>query len=1348
MRYKVKILYFIALLCFSLFIFQHSVLSSAPKDLQNCPQGLYGRLCYSHGFSNLDINRSSSDVSSQVLGLRPDATSPLGPAIPPSVGRLDNSSFLMNNDSSFADNHNNGRLQRHKRQASPMDAGYFPSQVSALGLNDTVQFLYTQPFYFSSHSTKVSFELPFNDILSSLLSLYRFLTELNSFSELDSLDYTAVQQKSASGTLLNSYRLYHDVDTFAEQTSICSRLNLSHVSPLFIKSSMVPNTEYFLPFELLIMNHEIVCKLSSSTLTGKACTDRLTDFAKSNRLLNDFGGSRALYDHLVQGDPKMLYVTVSLQSVRLVNTSFAASICCKGTSDKENDSVYLFLRLFGNEYYSRLSVLYLTLTDTLFAHYLSLEEVFFNALPETLINNDVPVDKDKIIRSLQGYLPAPLPSYSARPETSISPHTKRILKELFLPDLPLMQFFSSLHSASYHFWDSHSLPSLYRIHFALKSLFLGMRTSFEFFSADSPAAPIRFSLPFQTLIDVNTSPDSYSIHINQQTMRTLPGRELIFLYTLLHNQLTECLVHIRHDLLGRSLPDSQILSLAAILGDHHVTPPKRSTPLIYPSPPSFSTVPPTDTSFTEPPSPSPPSQAPLPTVDFDTLKRQTLHARASPGLNFTQLPRPVFPNRRKRNTWGSFWSSALSLPSSDEIHDLQNSERTLFNREMQVQTNVQNLAKSTDTLQKTIDQFRSQFNANTLRTSKVESELLSIISDEERLAERLKDLGHSLDAAVQTSVSFIQVNGALVQLVHHISSLSSSVSSLYTQQLPVHLLTDNKLTDLLPVYTSVSTAHALIRPSLRDSLHAMDVTFPVVSDYFLAYQIMTIPFLPVLVDPSDNPISHQIRFPFDFVAISPLQRYFTYDVPPCSTKKGSTLCFPTDISILQTNGTCFRSFRSLSFQKCQGKLTVRARYRTRPTYIYTSNRNNVLVFLSRSENATYTCKSRHDVRRTPLPLSAGLTKVKLPYGCEISTSRLFIPSASVLPPRNQTLTFASQGDHFADTLLSFHSELNAMHDLNISHLISDVRKFNISLGSVPVEQLPDIIADHKTIDTIRNLSPFSPTVFDSGDGVNWIQIIFIVTLIIILCVFVNCIHCLCPGLFKALWESLRELCCALCCFFCRTRARSNASPVQAPLVCATPASGWTTPAPPPCPASPRPPARPPAYQLNDAFAMSAFPMAVVSTPSGISTPAPSGILTQAPSRRNSLSYVFQRTFNRKSFEAPTPTWIIVSFEKRLRLRATYKNTALYFNTIQKKICSDLDVPFTHDIISILPAPNLKLLSTYEERVRSLPAPDYVLKNGDFFHGSPPYYYKWCPDSHHWIDACSELPVDGLRAPIP
>ena len=148
MRYKVKILYFIALLCFSLFIFQHSVLSSAPKDLQNCPQGLYGRLCYSHGFSNLDINRSSSDVSSQVLGLRPDDTSPLGPAIPSSVGRLDNSSFLMNNDSSFADNHNNGRLQRHKRQASPMDAGYFPSQVSALGLNDTVQFLYTQPFIF------------------------------------------------------------------------------------------------------------------------------------------------------------------------------------------------------------------------------------------------------------------------------------------------------------------------------------------------------------------------------------------------------------------------------------------------------------------------------------------------------------------------------------------------------------------------------------------------------------------------------------------------------------------------------------------------------------------------------------------------------------------------------------------------------------------------------------------------------------------------------------------------------------------------------------------------------------------------------------------------------------------------------------------------------------------------------------------------------------------------------------------------------------------------------------------------------------------------------------------------
>ena len=67
---------------------------------------------------------------------------------------------------------------------------------------------------------------------------------------------------------------------------------------------------------------------------------------------------------------------------------------------------------------------------------------------------------------------------------------------------------------------------------------------------------------------------------------------------------------------------------------------------------------------------------------------------------------------------------------------------------------------------------------------------------------------------------------------------------------------------------------------------------------------------------------------------------------------------------------------------------------------------------------------------------------------------------------------------------------------------------------------------------------------------------------------------------------------------------------------------------------------------------------------------------------------------------------------------------------------------------MLPAPNLKLLAAYEEHVRSLPTPDYVLKNGDFFHGSSPYYYKWCPVSQHWIDACSDLPLDRLRHPIP
>ena len=1253
-------------------------------------------------------------------------------------------------DSQLTDNQNKQNGRRRRSTVSNKENLKFRPSKEPIDLMDTIQFLYDQVLYFSDHSTTISFELPFNDLLHSILTLYKFLNDLNVFTEMDALNFTTARKTSSDGQILATYRLYQTEESYAYQSGICDKLNLTHVSPFYVKNVMIPDKEYFLPVEIITTHNQVICKINKSTYTGLECAEKIFEFSAHFHLFNKFGGVQDLYDLLLTGPPRLSYVTVSSSRIQIVDTSSKAAVCCKGAPDREQDAMYLFLRFFGNEFYARLSTLYLSLTDTLFAHFLSLESVFFATLPNTLINNDIPTDRDKIIRAIQNFLPAPMPSFQPATHNTVSHYASQVLRELYLNDLPLMQFYHNLSASSYHFWNSHSTSSLQHLHFSFKTLHLSAKTSFEFFSDESPAAPIRFSLPFTFLVDSTTTPESYSQLMHQLTMRPLTDRELIFLYSILHNELVECLVHLRH-YINVDIPDAPILSLTSILTGQPVTPPKRNVPLIYPSklpPPSQGVLPsPGSTVFSNfTPTLSPP---PLPksTLSWEELRNETLAIEQN--------------NRFKRNIWGSFWSNALSLPSADQISDLQESEKTLYQRELQVQDNVATLAKSTDKLQATITSFRSEFNQNTERTNQIEDNLIHILADERDIAEKLAALSTSVEAAVSTAVSFIQVNGALLQLVHSMASLSDSVSSLYTQSLPVHLLTDSKLTDLLPLYPTVSAAHALMRPSLRDSTHALDITFPVISDYFLAYDIHTVPFLPAISDSTSQlgmPVSHQFTFPYRSFAISPLQRYFTYDHLPCFRRQGSVVCQPTDVHQRSTNNTCFQKPKTDQFRRCNSQLAVHARYDTPQSYIYSSSRNYALIFTPSSINCTYACKQRRSVHRFPLYLAAGVTKLGLPYGCSVRTSELYIPSASVMPPSNQTLTFASQGEHFSDTLLSFHNDINHLHDINVTNLVSDIKRFNITMQSVPIQYIPKIVNTRKTIDSIQNLSPFSPDFSNSSSGVNWIQILFIVVMIFFLCLLINCIHCLCPGLFKALGESFSDLCCVLFCS-CRKRTR--------PVNRDAPDSVALTPIYPRRPAAavnwepvlqddghprhqvplPVTPVAPPSYSPPAAATIPDVSASPAAADTSLDTTL-SGTPPSSHSRRNSISSVFSRTFQRRSFQVPILTWGIVTFERRLRLRTQYKHTPLFYNTISKKICNELDIPFTHQILSVLPGPSMKLVAEYHARVDDLRAPDYVLKDGRYYTGSPPHYYVWSPDVRHWTDVVSGVPIDGLRPPIP
>ena len=1219
---------------------------------------------------------------------------------------------------------------RNKREISLLPTTQSPTP---LRLSDSVITTYENTLFMATGAKDLKIKLPFSAILDNILHLYNFTTNLGDISRIDTTDFTALDPASLgiSNDILNDtskIRLYENYDRYDNQIGICQTLGLTHISPLPIKSHLSADISYFLPIEIYSSPAQISCQIDNVAIIGKDCIKKIVQLSQDNNLITSFQNEHKLYDRLVNRPAAVYHVTVSKTRLDLVPMNTESAILCQGALSQRLGTHFKSTRHFNNLFYSQLSSIYINLIDSIHLHYLSLEELFFQSLPTTKVAIRPDTSAQDLIKDIHKYLPDTLSTFSGTRQNTMSPHTETLLNENIIRDSELMTLFRTLRSQPTSFWQSHSTPQLFRIVFALRTLYLDSSTTLHFFTnKDSNESARQLPLPLQQLTPDNITPLVYGTSLSNLAQKNIPERELVFINILLRNNLVEALHNLKPYInMGLDIPN--YVSVSSLLHKHKKSPEKRQTRSHFSSTPT-----PTKVTTTIPTTTAPPDNNAPHNSTASSTPSSTTPSTTSPPPQMQTIKGSYSTNYKHNRVKRSFWSSMLGLVSYDDLHDVTEDERKLLREQEKLISHVHLLETQNDAFHDNIAQFKDNIQSFESTDLKLQNKLADIISAETAITSEIKVISQSLEASVSTAIQFMQLNGGIISLMHQLETLTSGVQSILDQTIPINLLSNTKLYEIIPLHTSISLQFATITSSLDQLGHCLHLTLPEIKDYYLSYQITTIPYLVTTTNATSAKLQwHKYHFPTKYVAMSPNHAYFEYDQLPCSKKQSTILCHPKDVTVHPTDHTCYSELiNNPTSPRCLGWLSVSTSAEPPQEYVYSKSRKYVLIFSPHSETATLLCDHFPSIiKGRSFNITQGLAKYSLPYHCSIHTSQLFILSASLLQSDKYSIEISPQNVDFTNDVLNAHMLLGQASETNITMLLHTVDDYQTELHNVHLTNLTTTLLHQQNLHDVASFQPFKINLHNPSALSFWIQMLGLLFGLLCLTGCCICACGLCPcfsGCFVQLITNITNSCCFLikCCqtqsttYASRLNFRTTNSIDQSHLHLRQPSPG-------------SPILEPPAYHE------------LRLPPPQKNPPPPTLRPRQAPNPFEETSFIDLDTpAKRTSLVSADVTWSVNAFNERLRISAQNKGTLIFYNTLQKCIVNILDNPHTDPAIYNLPFPNNLIINKYALLIEDKPRPKVSLIANRIQYGTSIF---WDETDKCWRQIVSRRPVDGLRPP--
>jgi len=1211
---------------------------------------------------------------------------------------------------------------RGKRDATLLPANAstsftaFKPAVTPLRVANSVSIKFRNTYYYATNSKQLTVHLPFKDIIQTILGLYDFTAVLNDNARLDSMQFRELQinQISDKRFIVRSYENYN---YYEDQTGLCSALNLSHVNPLSLKTSLNGSLTYFLPITIYGSNSKIFCKIGTSeNIIGKGCLKYLLNICTKFSYTCDFQLDSKFDD--IRGSPPNVYHAVASKStLYIVDSSRTAAIICTGNAATSQTSAYTLDRFYSNIYFSKLSSVFLSLLDTIHIQLITLEELFFMMQPPIQIGIHKQQTKPFLIKEIYKYAPILLNTFDGNNLLVMGAREEQVLQTAMIMDQPLMDTFISIRNKPRAYWDKYNTTDLSKIAYSLKTLYFDVSAAYSFFLPGTKESKT-FSLPIAHIIQSGTTPAAYKTAITQQLHRSITDREILFLYTIIKNYLIECIYSMRHHIhITFVIPPFS--KVADILRHPPQRPDKRSTVLAFPNEIVESTV----DNMTENNDLSNLTHIETPVILNDTAELEILNTSL-----FWQMPKPsmVLSNvdhdlynqlRRKRNIFSNFFSDLLGLPNYSDLEKITDSERELLQEQITVEKHLSALSNSSRTLYAEVNGFRSSLNKFENDNHLLGNQLLSILNTESELTKEISTITKSMDSNIKNTISYTQLSAGITSLIHHLDTLTTSVQSLYTADFPSTLVSTSEIFALIPTNTLISIKFASMRASMTDTGHAIIISLPVIEDHFLVYELSSLPFLvePIPLNVSNNTkhfVTHQMSFPSKFVALGMNEVYFQFDMNPCSAKDEMVLCHPLDIQVRNINDSCYRQIMTESgIKPCLGWMTASSGSIPLQQYMYSADRLKVLIFSPTADSASFFCKGDPVSHASDsISLAPGLSQIVLPARCTIRTRELFIHSATIMGLTELTLEYSPQSDIFAKDILDIHTSISDLSGIDFSSLLSNIKSYETTLNNMPIINLTDAQTRLYPGESIAAFRPFDLDISSPVQAAIWLQILCIIISVLFVIGSCYCLTwCCCPRTSEIWQKRCITLCC--CLFCCKLRRRNRA---DLPLPMVPPRNHHVT--------------------INDT-------PAIIHNQGQIAPRAPA---ESAPgSRRQSLTQQFLRGFARRSLgpEIKSANWTINTYEHRVRLVCSFKDTDVFYNVIQQCPVDILDWPYTSSISQLQP-PTEELLLAYAIAVQARPRPLYSLSNGKITYRD--YYYN--NQAQTWFSLSNDKPVDGIRHP--
>lgn len=523
-----------------------------------------------------------------------------------------------------------------------------------------------------------------------------------------------------------------------------------------------------------------------------------------------------------------------------------------------------------------------------------------------------------------------------------------------------------------------------------------------------------------------------------------------------------------------------------------------------------------------------------------TMKTNHSHIGPTGGPNESFVmtkARPIINKMAKRTkrSWGTFWGSALSLATQDDMDKILKHELDMADNDLKLSKAMFNITLTNSKLIASLKSMTSGVEKMVSEEKTIFSQIDSVMTTEERLLEQLNELVETVDRTTTLVADYQLIQLQISLLIDMTGKIKSLVTSILTHSLD---------TTLIPL--------SIIKPHVSDNLRltlqsanyqlkyapigtVLTIKIPVLSHPYHVYKFTTVPWY--------SPEYKWLQFKAPpSMAVNAIGEIIPISdaVVGCSKLHKDYICDAKDVIIYKADALYGEGNTYNDIQCALGILKIR---RGDPQSLncdsewiphlenqkYITLGDKMTISSPMNDSLISDCKDKLDNNQQNL--YKGINVVPIKQNCHYETSQLVIHSASIIH-LNQQFTDTDEIDT-VNTLSLL--ELFLQQDLPISGEFSmlkeHLRKYNNSLvkNKMTVEELTKTMAN---IDRIHQISEFDPTTinFDYPFATsNMINIIFWIIVVALLSSLVysfykklptQCTHCIALPIFL-----LKHMCC-------------------------------------------------------------------------------------------------------------------------------------------------------------------------------------------------------------------------------